>query len=319
MTDECVNMISVIIPVYNTASYLRQCIDSVLGQSYGNIEVILVNDGSTDDSGRICEEYALADSRVRVITQSNRGVSGARNAGLDAAQGDWIAFADADDIYLDGAFGTLASLMSRHGCDMAVGSSIRLEKGQRYVECRFGDALHESPMMALGHYALWGYLFKRTLINQWNLRFREGLKYSEDRVFIFEYALRCHSMASTSRYVYQYRIHPQSACQSGQLRTMAEMQFKAVAEIDGLKRLAADDAECGRLEREEALIVKFTVEKVAINGSGIALLEDLWAMMADMKIGVFPSKKAYYKHCIISRVKGLKRSLLGNKRTMLKE
>lgn len=319
MTNGCGNMISVIIPVYNASSYLRQCVDSVLGQSYGNIEVILVNDGSTDDSGKICGDYALADSRVRVITQSNRGVSVARNVGLDAAQGDWIAFADADDVYLDGAFGALASLMSRYDCDMAVGSSIRLEKGQRYVECRFGDALHESPMMELGHYALWGYLFKRTLIDQWNLRFREGLRYSEDRVFIFEYALRCHSMASTSSYVYQYRIHPQSACQSGQLRTMADMQFRAVADIKGLKRFAAGDAERERLEREVALIVRFTVEKAAISSLNVALLENIWTMMTDMEIGVFSSKKAYYKHCIISRVKGIKRRLLGNKRAKVNE
>ncbi len=89
--------ISIIIPVYNVEHYLRQCIDSVLAQTYTDFEVLLINDGSTDSSGLICDEYAARDSRIKVFHKENGGVSSARNLGLDNAQGEWIAFVDSDD------------------------------------------------------------------------------------------------------------------------------------------------------------------------------------------------------------------------------
>ena len=90
-------MISVIVPVYNVEPYLRECIESILGQTYRDFELILVNDGSTDDSGTICDEYAAQDTRIRVLHQKNSGVSVARNVGLDSVQGEYIAFVDSDD------------------------------------------------------------------------------------------------------------------------------------------------------------------------------------------------------------------------------
>ena len=90
-------LISVIVPVHNVAAYLPRCVDSILAQSYANLQIILVDDGSTDDSGKICEEYAKKDTRIQVIHQKNGGLSSARNAGLDAASGQYIGFVDSDD------------------------------------------------------------------------------------------------------------------------------------------------------------------------------------------------------------------------------
>ena len=90
-------MISVIIPVFNAEKYLRRCLDSVLSQTYENLEVILVDDGSTDNSGSICEEYAVIDKRVRVFHQVNAGVSSARNQGISLVSGEYLTFLDADD------------------------------------------------------------------------------------------------------------------------------------------------------------------------------------------------------------------------------
>lgn len=91
-------LVSIIVPVYNAEQYLRYCVDSILNQSYRNLEIILIDDGATDDSPRICDEYAAQDSRVTVIHQPNGGIAKAQNAGLDAAHGEYIAFADNDDI-----------------------------------------------------------------------------------------------------------------------------------------------------------------------------------------------------------------------------
>lgn len=90
-------MISVIVPVYNAEKYLRRCIESILCQTYGDIELLLINDGSTDESGHICDEYGLKDSRVKVYHKQNEGVSHTRNFGLNLARGEWITFVDADD------------------------------------------------------------------------------------------------------------------------------------------------------------------------------------------------------------------------------
>lgn len=91
-------LVSIIVPVYNAEQYLRYCVDSILNQSYRNLEIILIDDGATDDSPQICDEYAAQDSRVTVIHQPNGGIAKAQNAGLDAAHGEYIAFADNDDI-----------------------------------------------------------------------------------------------------------------------------------------------------------------------------------------------------------------------------
>lgn len=92
-------LISVIVPVYNVEKYLPECVESIISQTYDNLEVILIDDGSTDRSGKICDEFAEKDSRIVVIHQKNSGVSAARNRGLDLCRGEYISFVDSDDYY----------------------------------------------------------------------------------------------------------------------------------------------------------------------------------------------------------------------------
>ena len=113
-------MISVIVPVYNAGEYLEACIDSVLSQDYGNLELILVDDGSTDGSGELCDAFAERDTRIKVVHQENGGVSRARNTGLDAARGDVIAFLDCDDYILPGMYESMIDRMDKSKAKIAV-------------------------------------------------------------------------------------------------------------------------------------------------------------------------------------------------------
>lgn len=110
--------LSIIVPVYNTAEYLPECLDCFLSQTYQNFEVILVDDGSPDNSGKICDEYAKKDGRFRVIHQKNQGVSAARNAGLDVAEGDYVGFVDSDDTFLSGMLESYASIAEETDADI---------------------------------------------------------------------------------------------------------------------------------------------------------------------------------------------------------
>lgn len=111
--------ISVIVPVYNTQAYLSKCLESITGQTYANLEIILVDDGSTDSSGQICDKFAALDRRAKVIHQPNGGASLARNAGLDAATGDWVGFVDSDDFIEPDMYAYLLDLALCHNADIA--------------------------------------------------------------------------------------------------------------------------------------------------------------------------------------------------------
>ena len=130
-------MISIIIPIYNSAALLPRCLDSILAQTYRDFTLILVNDGSTDGSGKICDGYAEKDERIRVIHKENGGVSSARNAGLDAADGEYITFIDSDDAIPPGYLETLYMAASGSGADVAICDVLFLsgDNARRRISC----------------------------------------------------------------------------------------------------------------------------------------------------------------------------------------
>ena len=113
-------LISVIVPVYNVESYLKVCVDSILAQTYENLEIILVDDGSKDSSGKMCDEYAEKDARIKVVHKKNGGVSSARNKGLDVASGEYIGFVDSDDSTKPNMFEILYKNMVTSDADVSV-------------------------------------------------------------------------------------------------------------------------------------------------------------------------------------------------------
>lgn len=113
-------LISVIIPVYNVEKHLHRCLDSVIAQTYQNLEIICVDDGSVDESGKICDQYAVRDARIKVIHQENQGLSAARNRGLDAADGEYIAFVDSDDYILEDMYKKMLDMLLNYNVDLCV-------------------------------------------------------------------------------------------------------------------------------------------------------------------------------------------------------
>ncbi len=181
-------MISIIVPVYNTEKYLHRCIDSVLAQTYQDFELLLIDDGSKDSSGAICDEYAAQDTRVRVFHKENGGVSSARNVGLDNVQGEWVTFVDSDD-YIEENF--LKSFEGNLDADLVVGGMI--EKGpQGNLLRNIPSGYHHPPTFALegnltklAFQSPCGKMYRGSLVKK--LRFDESMIIGEDHFFILRY------------------------------------------------------------------------------------------------------------------------------------
>lgn len=182
--------VSIIIPIYNIAEYLPRCLDSVLSQTLKNIEVLLIDDGSTDGSERICDEYAERDNRVKVFHLENGGVSRARNFGISAATGDYIGFVDADDWIEADMFSSLVSSADTHNTDIVIcdcytacGDSLELDTFSKIEEGVF-DKSHIKPECLIQFAGVaWRCIYKRCLLEKYSVSFPLDMKISEDRVF----------------------------------------------------------------------------------------------------------------------------------------
>ena len=214
--------ISIIIPVYNVEPYLSRCIDSVLNQSFSNFELILINDGSTDQSGDICDEYAVKDNRVRVVHQPNSGVSVARNYGIRLAKGDFITFIDGDDYVETDLLKVLYELVIENQCDMAMCSykliyddkiidsgtnQWRMYDNKEACELFFCDQKPFAPSYT------WGRIIKRNLFE--NIKFREDVFLMEDTLLNTEIMLKCdNGIIVTEQTLYNYVQRDGSASNS---------------------------------------------------------------------------------------------------------
>lgn len=193
-------LISIIIPVYNSERFLRICLDSIIAQTYPNWECILVDDGSTDSSGAICEEYAAKDSRFRAIHRRNKGVSVARNAGIRESKGEWIYFCDSDDYVYPEALATLVK-DSTNGVDLVCAGYIVVDEKdeiQRTVPAHESEIISREEMLRRLIWSteyiyqgyLWCKLFKADLIKRNGIQFERGIHFNEDRLFIARYLCR---------------------------------------------------------------------------------------------------------------------------------
>lgn len=207
--------ISIIVPVYKAEKYLHRCLDSIQQLTFADWECILVDDGSPDNSGAICDEYANKDARFRVFHKENGGVSSARNLGLDNVKGDWIFFSDADDTLEYTGLQDLYSAV-KDGIDMVMGGyTILTEDGivitsvDRTIHKTLSNLEVIQEMYSASDFPyqgfLWCKLFKASIINENGLRYDTDISFNEDRLFIVRYLCKCkQSVSYFTKSVYNY-------------------------------------------------------------------------------------------------------------------
>ena len=186
--------VSVIVPIYNTEKYLHRCIDSILGQTFTDFELILVDDGSTDKSGKICDEYAKKDSRIVVVHKENGGVSSARNNGLDIAHGEWITFVDSDDYISDNMLSSF-DIEFEDNSDMKIGTITSFGYNAN-VSGPTSDRIISIDDLSLHTKQLniqspCSKLYKVSIIKNFKIYFDKNIRVSEDLLFNIEVLLRC--------------------------------------------------------------------------------------------------------------------------------
>lgn len=214
-------LVSIIIPIYNAGKYLARCLHSVCSQRYSALEIILVDDGSTDVSAELCRMFAAKDSRIRIITKQNGGVSAARNAALEEAKGEFIQFVDADDYLDENATRLLVERQRETDADLVIAHYCRVTDSHttlhgfidsRGVLTQTSFALHMMENPASFYYGvLWNKLYRGSVLRQQALRFDAALRWSEDFLFNLFYLPHCQKVASLRTPIYYYCKNEDSA------------------------------------------------------------------------------------------------------------
>ena len=209
-------LISVIVPIYNVEKYLRECIDSIINQTYRNLEIILVDDGSPDSCGKICDEYAKKDVRIKVIHKENGGLSDARNAGMYVADGKYLIFVDSDDYMVMEGIEYLYKLISSNDADIAIGGVERFnDLDKATVSSSYTGAIKEKTMnkteamkdVFLDGCAAWARIYKKSIHN--GICFPKG-EINEDEAIVLQILERCTKIVKSNFVVYKYRFRPNS-------------------------------------------------------------------------------------------------------------
>lgn len=227
MINEC--KISIIVPIYNIEEYLEKCISSIIKQTYTNLQIILVDDGSTDNSGKICDEYAMIDSRIQVIHKENQGLVVARKSGLRCADGRYIGFVDGDD-YIDSCmYEQLVQFMEKNDVDfvhsgyykndskvvMGPDNECVIELENNNLQSVFDQKVFDTTNLDFISPSIWSKLFKRELITEAYNKVPDNQSYGEDLISLCECILLSKRIGILDRAFYHYRIRGGSLSHSG--------------------------------------------------------------------------------------------------------
>ena len=219
-------IISIIVPVYNGDKYLSRCVDSILNQTFQDWELLLVDDGSTDKSGEICDEYAIKDKRTKAFHKKNGGVSSARNYGIKHIEGEWIMFCDADDELMAFCLKKLISFIQEGNIDFVLAGYDMINSSTKVIQSTSSLSYSSKKIDIMSAIRLiyrykyypcfvWAKLYKSSIIKFNKLSFDETIYYSEDRLFNVQYLCACRNdIYYTTQSVYKYYVRDNSAMTS---------------------------------------------------------------------------------------------------------
>ncbi len=255
-------LVSIIVPAYNSEQYLRLCIESITNQNYKNIEIILVNDGSTDNSGRICDAYALSDNRIKVIHTRNNGPAAARNIGIETSKGSFMFFVDSDDYIENNALSLLIENYNQHKADIIVGDFNKIKDGisdsghnrffpssklltkqdiTNYTRC-YLEKPNRFPLFTQS----WGRLFKSSIIKKNNIFFNTDLRTFEDVAFNFDYLKYTNKLFFLKEAVYNNLVHDNYASATMRICDNPKILFgypQALANVSDFLKNCNSDAD----------------------------------------------------------------------------
>lgn len=230
------NMLSVIVPVFNGEKYIEETVDSILASSYSHMEVILLDDGSTDNSRQICEQFAGRDARVRYIYQKNQGIVAARNRGMELSSGEYICFCDQDDIVEPDMYSTLMQKITVNSAQIGMCSTGRLINGQKSLYEKLIDGVYDTegiknkllyPLLFRGYdYSfvdncnyfygtLWKCIFDKHFIHKNNISFCRFINYEDDWIFVTQALSYASSVVTDDMVGYYWRVNSESESHKG--------------------------------------------------------------------------------------------------------
>ena len=259
-------LVSIIIPVYNSERHLSSCLESAIGQSYENIEIILINDGSTDNSGMMCDEYANKDKRIKVIHKKNSGPSSARNAGIESARGEFIFFLDADDYIEKDAINLLVENYRQTKADVVIGDFRKIKND--FIEDRKDILFLSNQLLAkkdLVNYARlylkkpnkhllfafsWGRLFITSIIKDNNILFNNDLNTFEDVAFNFDYLNHTNKIIFLKDIIYNHTIYDNFSSATMIVSDNPRKLFGFIVALAGINNFLKNNIADEKIEKE---------------------------------------------------------------------
>jgi glycosyltransferase involved in cell wall biosynthesis len=318
--------LSLIIPIYNAEKYLSNCLDGVSSCPSTEMECILINDGSTDSSLNICEDYAKKDSRFKIINKSNAGVSVARNTGLLSAAGKYVMFLDADDFIEPQKWNFIINAISEEQDFISFSYYTLYQDGNLKEELFPIGSLETKNIktirkLLIGSAALntcWGKLMKLNIIRENNILFRENLKTGEDAIFILEYFKRANTYLLRNESILYYRQHAESAMHKLDIHTKLE-DFKELYECrKKMSELWNDDDLKSEMYREffsviTDLLLKFSLKNKISDCNRVFKKVAVNSMVKDVLLNINAnSLRPIYKKIEVYIMKGQNMLLLSS-------
>lgn len=319
-------LISVIVPIYNVEKYLSKCVDSIINQTYKNLEIILVDDGSPDNCPKICDEYAKQDSRIKVINKENGGLSDARNAGMKVATGEYVSFIDSDDYISDDFIETLYTTMKTENSDIVECDIVKFEDGTTPViekeNCEINSFSTEKGLSLLiaenkFHQHVWNKLYKSEI--SLKIPFEKG-KLNEDEFWTYQIFGQAEKVTQINKSMYFYLQRSGSIMGEGfnlrrldALEAKAERQNYIEANFPNLEKQAKTDlfATCifmcqsamkflkGKEKKQAKNVIKKYVDKNRLDKEDLTLISEksrMWFKFAN---------KCFYLCCKIRSITGV--------------